>query len=141
MAEQRRDPQLVGYVVVPKARVEREQHPLRPVERQEVLDVAVEQEPGRLAVPVRVLREVEAGQRQELPRDDLALGVLLREAPDGEELGDRLLGAGEAAYAQLDFIGTQAEVLLFVALMFWAIAFTMSRLSARIETRLGVGQR
>lgn len=52
-----------------------------------------------------------------------------------------LLGAGEAAYAQLDFIGTQAEVLLFVALMFWAIAFTMSRLSARIETRLGVGQR
>lgn len=52
-----------------------------------------------------------------------------------------LLGAGEAAYAQLAFIGTQAEVLLFVALMFWAIAFTMSRLSARLETRLGVGQR
>lgn len=52
-----------------------------------------------------------------------------------------LLGAGEAAYAQLDFIGTQAEVLVFVALMFWSIAFAMSRLSARLETRLGIGER
>jgi general L-amino acid transport system permease protein len=52
-----------------------------------------------------------------------------------------LLGAGEAAYAQLAFIGTQAEVLAFVALLFWAIAFAMSRLSRRLETRLGVGER
>lgn len=52
-----------------------------------------------------------------------------------------LLGAARRIPAQPEFIGTQAESLLFVALVFWAIAFTMSRLSARIERQLGVGVR
>ena len=52
-----------------------------------------------------------------------------------------LLGAGRATSAQPAFIGQQAEALLFVALLFWAVAFTMSRLSMRIERRLGLGER
>ncbi len=52
-----------------------------------------------------------------------------------------LLGAARRIPAQPEFIGTQAESLLFVALVFWAIAFTMSRISARIERQLGIGVR
>lgn len=52
-----------------------------------------------------------------------------------------LLGAARRIPAQQEFVGTQAESLLFVALVFWAIAFTMSRLSARIERQLGIGVR
>ena len=52
-----------------------------------------------------------------------------------------LLSVGEATLAQTDFIGRQTEVYLFVGFIFWAIAFTMSRLSARLETQLGVGTR
>lgn len=52
-----------------------------------------------------------------------------------------LLSVGQATLAQTDFIGRQTEVFLFVAFIFWAIAFTMSRLSARLETQLGVGTR
>ncbi len=52
-----------------------------------------------------------------------------------------LLGAARRIPAQPEFIGTQAESLLFVALVFWAIAFTMSRMSARIERQLGIGVR
>lgn len=50
-----------------------------------------------------------------------------------------LLGAGEATLSQTDFIGREKEVLAFVALAFWAIAFGMSRLSLRVERTLGVG--
>lgn len=50
-----------------------------------------------------------------------------------------LLSTGRAALAQTDFIGTQTEVYLFVAFVFWAVAFTMSRMSARLETQLGLG--
>ena len=52
-----------------------------------------------------------------------------------------LLGGAQAALAQREFFGRQKEVLLFVALVFWAVAFSMSRLSARLERALGVGQR
>jgi general L-amino acid transport system permease protein len=41
----------------------------------------------------------------------------------------------------LDFIGQEAQTLVFAALCFWAIAFTMSRWSQRLEMRLGVGER
>ena len=34
-----------------------------------------------------------------------------------------------------------AETLVFVAFAFWALAFTMSRESQRLERRLGVGER
>jgi general L-amino acid transport system permease protein len=52
-----------------------------------------------------------------------------------------LLSVGEATLAQTDFIGRQTEVFLFVAFIFWTVAFTMSRLSARLETQLGIGAR
>lgn len=41
----------------------------------------------------------------------------------------------------LDFLGQEAQALLFAALMFWAIAFSMSRWSQRLELRLGIGER
>ena len=52
-----------------------------------------------------------------------------------------LLSVGQATLAQTEFIGRQTEVYVFVAFVFWAIAFTMSRLSLRLETQLGIGTR
>ncbi len=51
------------------------------------------------------------------------------------------LGGAKAAVAQADFIGRQKEAFLFIALAFWSVAFAMSRLSQRLERRLGVGER
>ena len=51
------------------------------------------------------------------------------------------LGGAEAAVAQREFFGRHSEVLLFAAAVFWVVAATMSRLSARLERRLGVGER
>ena len=54
-----------------------------------------------------------------------------------------LLGVTEPVLAQLDFKnqGYQPEAYAFVSLIFWVICFSMSRASARLETRLGVGTR
>ncbi len=53
-----------------------------------------------------------------------------------------LLRAGRAvAEGQIEFSGREKEVLLFVALVFWIVAFSMSRLSQRLERTLGVGER
>ena len=53
-----------------------------------------------------------------------------------------LLRAGRAiAQGQIQFSGREAEVLLFVGLLFWIVAFSMSRLSQRLEQSLGVGER
>ena len=52
-----------------------------------------------------------------------------------------LLGAGKATLAQIDFIGRDKEIFLFIGLMFWAVSFGMSRLSQRVERQLGVGER
>ena len=52
-----------------------------------------------------------------------------------------MLRAGRATAAQTEFIDNQAEVLLFIALVFWVFAFGMSRLSARLERKLGIGER
>lgn len=41
----------------------------------------------------------------------------------------------------LEFIGKDAQTLTFAALMFWMVAFSMSRWSQRLEVRLGVGER
>lgn len=41
----------------------------------------------------------------------------------------------------LEFLGQDAQTLLFAALVFWSIAFSMSRWSQRLELRLGVGVR
>jgi general L-amino acid transport system permease protein len=42
---------------------------------------------------------------------------------------------------QARFSGTLRETLLFAALIFWVVAFSMSRWSQRLEQRLGVGER
>ena len=52
-----------------------------------------------------------------------------------------LLRAARAATAQPDFIGQQAEVLIFAGLIYWVVAFSMSRASQQLERNLGVGER
>jgi len=53
-----------------------------------------------------------------------------------------LLRAGRAvAEGQIEFTDQDMEILLFVALVFWIVAFSMSRLSQRLERSLGVGER
>ncbi|MDH3752335.1 MAG: amino acid ABC transporter permease [Acidimicrobiia bacterium] len=55
---------------------------------------------------------------------------------------NELLGVRELVHAQADFRGFGiGETLVFVAFGFWAVAFTMSRESQRLERRLGVGER
>ena len=51
------------------------------------------------------------------------------------------LGGGKAAYSQAQFIGRQKEVLIFIALIFWAGSFGMGRISRRLEKYMGVGER
>lgn len=41
----------------------------------------------------------------------------------------------------LEFIGQDAQTLVFAGFVFWVIAFSMSRWSQRLEIRLGVGER
>ena len=56
-----------------------------------------------------------------------------------------LLGIADAVIHQQEWLtvtgGVQREVLLFAAFIYWVFCFTMSRLSRRIETNLGVGTR
>ena len=52
-----------------------------------------------------------------------------------------LLRVTRTVTAQQDFIGRQAEVLLFASLIYWVIAFSMSRASQQLERTLGVGER
>lgn len=56
------------------------------------------------------------------------------------EVTDLLASATRSA-ASLQFPLTEAQTLAFAALMFWVVAFTMSRWSQRLELRLGVGER
>lgn len=53
---------------------------------------------------------------------------------------DLLRGAQRSA-TNLAFLGQIAQALAFAALLFWAVAFSMSRWSQRLEVRLGVGER
>jgi general L-amino acid transport system permease protein len=52
-----------------------------------------------------------------------------------------LLSAARRSSSSLEFFGTDMETLLFAALLFWVVAFSMSRWSQRLEVRLGVGTR
>ncbi len=52
-----------------------------------------------------------------------------------------LLRTARRASADIEFIGLQAEALLPAALIFWVVAFSMSRWSQRVERRVGVGER
>ena len=50
-----------------------------------------------------------------------------------------MLAAARATTEQPAFFGRQKEVLLFVGLLFWCVAFSLSRLSRRLERRLALG--
>ena len=52
-----------------------------------------------------------------------------------------LVGSSRSAIAQGEFITNRIEVYVFAAMMFWIVAFTMSRISQRLERSLGVGER
>ncbi len=52
-----------------------------------------------------------------------------------------LKGNADSAIAQTEFIDDRIEAYVFVALVFWAVAFMMSRISQRIERTLGIGER
>ena len=52
-----------------------------------------------------------------------------------------LLAAARRSASSLEFFGRDTETLLFAALVFWAVAFSMSRWSQRLEARLGLGLR
>ncbi len=48
----------------------------------------------------------------------------------------------ELVHGQAEFRGFGiAETLVFVMVAFWAVSFTMSRESQRLERKLGVGER
>jgi general L-amino acid transport system permease protein len=52
-----------------------------------------------------------------------------------------LLRAAQRSATNLAFSGQLAQALAFAALIFWLVAFSMSRWSQRLEVRLGVGER
>jgi general L-amino acid transport system permease protein len=52
-----------------------------------------------------------------------------------------LLSNARRASAAIEFVGRQPEALLPAAVIFWVIAFSMSRWSQRVERRVGVGER
>jgi len=52
-----------------------------------------------------------------------------------------LLGIAKTVLAQPDFLGLQAEVYLFISVVYGIFCFLMSAVSQRLETALGVGAR
>ena len=56
-------------------------------------------------------------------------------------LFDDLASAASNATTAFEFIGREMEALLPAAFVFWVVAFSMSRWSQRVETRVGVGER
>jgi general L-amino acid transport system permease protein len=56
---------------------------------------------------------------------------------------DEVLNVGQRVTAQPEFVGQglQSVTLPFVAFIFWAVSYSMSRESRRLETRLGIGTR
>ena len=54
---------------------------------------------------------------------------------------DLLLVARQAVGNQTEFLGSTRDQLLFVSLIYWVGAYSMSRASQRLERQLGVGER
>jgi general L-amino acid transport system permease protein len=52
-----------------------------------------------------------------------------------------LLGVARAVVAQSAFLGRHAETLAFAAMVYWIFAFSLTRVSRRLEDALGVGHR
>jgi general L-amino acid transport system permease protein len=51
-----------------------------------------------------------------------------------------LLGIAQIVVAQPDWFGLQRETFVFVAIIYWVCAFSMSTASRRLEQKLGVGK-
>jgi general L-amino acid transport system permease protein len=56
-------------------------------------------------------------------------------------LFEDLASGANKATRNFDFVGRELEALLPAAFIFWVVAFSMSRWSQRVETRVGVGER
>ncbi len=52
-----------------------------------------------------------------------------------------LKGNADSAIAQFEFTPDRIEAYVFVAVVFWVVAFIMSRISQRVEGSLGIGER
>jgi general L-amino acid transport system permease protein len=52
-----------------------------------------------------------------------------------------ILGIGRAVLAQPEWLGTQFEVYLFIAVVFFVLSYTLSQASYRLEKELGIGER
>ncbi|MYD73648.1 MAG: ABC transporter permease subunit [Chloroflexi bacterium] len=52
-----------------------------------------------------------------------------------------LKGNADSAIAQFEFTPDRIEAYVFVAVIFWIVAFAMSRISQRVERAQGVGER
>ncbi len=52
-----------------------------------------------------------------------------------------LKGNADSAIAQFEFTPDRIEAYVFVAVIFWVVAFIMSRISQRVEGSLGIGER
>ena len=52
-----------------------------------------------------------------------------------------LLGIADAVLAQPRYIGRQAEVYLFISVIYFIFSYNMSYVSQRLEKSLGVGER
>ncbi|MBM7572163.1 amino acid ABC transporter permease [Aquibacillus albus] len=52
-----------------------------------------------------------------------------------------LLGIAQTVISNPDFLGRQMEVYMYIALLYWVIAYSMSYASRRMEKSLGVGER
>jgi general L-amino acid transport system permease protein len=53
-----------------------------------------------------------------------------------------VLGIGKSiVLGNVQWVGSQREVYLFIAVVFWVFTYSMSYASRRLETALGVGQR
>ncbi len=54
---------------------------------------------------------------------------------------DLLFIANRAIPAQSEFLGSKREALLFISIVYWVFAYSMSKYSQSLEKRLGVGER
>ncbi len=54
---------------------------------------------------------------------------------------DILYIANRAIPAQTEFLGSKREALLFISIIYWVFAYSMSKYSQSLEKRLGVGER
>jgi general L-amino acid transport system permease protein len=52
-----------------------------------------------------------------------------------------ILGIGRAVLANPEWLGTQFEVYLFIAVVFFVLSYTLSQASYRLEKELGIGER